>query len=207
MADDDQHNTDRRDVNASSGSPSSTPIHDDARPPLLDPSSTDTSLTRAANNDATNQSSPPPPRDASSSTTDTNDDDDDENPDADVDPHLANGHGKGGYGEHHEKQKTSNTENEQEGEEEDVIIVDWDGPDDPCNPRKCVLRSHSFVAVSNVFSIPSSLPHSLAVRSPMLCARPHLHPARPSIHHDLLPLLSLLSVLYARPATRPPTEC
>lgn len=120
-----------------------------SRPPLLNPSSTDTSLTRAANNldehdhaqdeknVATNQRDDPA-HEASSSTND-----DDENPDADVDPHLANGHGKGGYGEHHERQKSENGQDE----EEDVIIVDWDGPDDPCNPRKCVLKFCSFFAV------------------------------------------------------------
>lgn len=151
MAYDAQHNSDRRDVSPTAGS--STPIHDDARPLHLASSSTDTSLTRAANNDHEGNASNEPVH----ANDTTNGDDDDEKPDTDVDPHLANGHGKGGYGEHHEEQRSSGNGRE---EEEDVIIVDWDGPDDPCNPRKCVLKfCPSFVALSNKL-FPCVPPHS-----------------------------------------------
>ena len=30
---------------------------------------------------------------------------------------------------------------EDDAQDEDVIVVGWDGPDDPANPRKCVLCS------------------------------------------------------------------
>ncbi len=101
----------------------------------LNASSTTSSLTKATRHDQEGDKKEPKhePNDSlthSDSVLGDDDDDGEENPDADIDPHLANGHGHGGYGEHHEKQR------DEDGRSEDVIIVDWDGPDDPCNPRK-----------------------------------------------------------------------
>lgn len=42
--------------------------------------------------------------------------------------------------------------------DEDVLIVDWDGPDDPANPKKCVtlqpnLICRKLIVVVNVFLV------------------------------------------------------
>lgn len=191
MADDtragqEQH-SDLRDVNHAASLGASLAVdHGHDHDHDHDPSSTTTSLTKAPNNDS---------NDLTAIANDDGRDDDDfddgeeneENPDADVDPHLTSGHGKGGYGEHAERRKSFHAgesgsrsrkvsrddggkggkrekggkdggeggdggEDGGEEEMEDVIIIDWDGPDDPCNPRKCVLYLFLFYAITDMNS-------------------------------------------------------